>query len=180
MNAIKNGKSQNTAELKQVSSQSAKSVYMGHYLSCATAPKSHNLPINLSSFTQNTIRSTSQLLYLKNRKDFKSGEVPGKQGNGNKGRGLPSAVPRTDTEEQLPLHDCKEKDREANSLSKKCIWVVKWRQETFLGCSFMDRVTTSINLKPNTYFILIHPVAFELQYTCNWVRNPNLIPFPGS
>lgn len=82
---------------------------MGHYLSSATAPKPHNLPIHLSSFTQNTIRSTSQLLYLKTRKDFKSGEVPGKQGNGNEGKGLPSAVPRTDMKEQLLLHDCKKK-----------------------------------------------------------------------
>lgn len=53
---------------------------MGHYLSCATAPKPHNLPINLSSFTQNTIRSSSQLLYLKNRKILSQERCLGSKG----------------------------------------------------------------------------------------------------
>lgn len=68
--------------------------------------------------------------------------------------------------------------REANSLSKKCNWVVKWRQEIFLACSFMERELTSINLKPNIYFILIHPVAFELQCIHNWVKNKKFQPHP--
>lgn len=55
---------------------------------------------------------------------------------------------------------------------------MKWRQETFLGWSFMEREPININLKPNTYLILIHPVAFELQRTCNWVRNKKSQPHP--
>lgn len=55
---------------------------------------------------------------------------------------------------------------------------MKWRQETFLGWSFMEREPININLKPNTYLILIHPVAFELRRTCNWVRNKKSQPHP--
>lgn len=178
MNAIKNKKSQNIAELNQVSSQSTESVYIGHYLSSATALKSHNFPINLSSFTQNTIRSTSQLLEKQERFKGRGGGWEAREQQWGKGIIISSS--KNWHERATSSAWLEAKDREATSLSKKCNWVVKWRQETFLGCRFMGRVPTSINLKPNTYFILIHPVAFKLQCTCNWIRNksqPHPIPW---
>jgi len=41
--------------------------------------------------------------------------------------------------EQLHLDDCKKKTETA-SLSKKCNWTAKWRQETFLGLSLRESV----------------------------------------
>lgn len=65
-NAVKNEKSQNTAELNQVSSQYTKYLYETLPVFCYCTKKQNSL-INLLSFTENTIKCTSQLHKSRNR-----------------------------------------------------------------------------------------------------------------